>query len=62
MGGTKSTACNYKAREIWTFVQRNNIWLTAVYLPGDKTVVAEGESRMIRDETEWMLNENFLRL
>lgn len=62
MGGTKSTACNYKAREIGTFVQRNNIWLAAVYLPGDKNVVAEGESMMIRDETEWMLNENFLRL
>lgn len=61
MGGTKSTACNYKAREIWTFVQRNNMWLTAVHLPGVDNVVADRESRMIRDETEWMLNEKLFK-
>lgn len=35
------------------------MWLTAVQLhvPSVKNVVADRESRMMRDVTEWMLNE-----
>jgi hypothetical protein len=61
MGGTKSRLCHQKATEIWNYLQTNNMWVTAVHLPGVQNVVAERESRLIRDETEWMLNMNIFK-
>jgi len=56
-GSTHSEVCNLETREIWNFASENNIWLIAAHLPGKLNVVADKESRKIRDETEWMLNE-----
>lgn len=58
MGGTKSEICNFKGREIWLLADKNNIWLLAVHVPGVDNIIADKESRLKRDETEWMLNRN----
>lgn len=38
------------------------MWLIVVYLLGVDNVVVDRESRMIRDEIEWMLNEKFFKI
>ena len=58
MGGTKSAVCNAKTRELWTFAYAHNMWLSAIHLPGVENVIADRESRLIRDETEWSLNND----
>lgn len=50
--------CNSKARDIWELAVSNNIWITAVHLPGVENFTADRESRKIRDETEWSLNDS----
>lgn len=60
-GSTHSQVCNSKAREIWNFATENNIWLIAAHLPGKLNVIADKESRTVRDETEWMLNEKLFQ-
>jgi hypothetical protein len=57
-GGTKSMKCNSKARDIWELAVSNRIWITAVHLPGVENLTADRESRKIRDETEWSLNDS----
>ena len=34
------------------------MWLSAIHLPGVENVIADRESRLIRDETEWSLNND----
>jgi hypothetical protein len=33
-GGTKSVICNAIARDIWILAYDNDVWCTAVHLPG----------------------------
>ena len=42
--GTKSVICNAIARDIWTLAD-NDIWCTAVHLPGIDNITADRESR-----------------
>ena len=56
MGGTKSRICNLIANEIWTWSIDRNIWLSAEHLPGSKNVLADEQSRVFDDTTEWMIN------
>lgn len=51
-GSTHSEVCNLETREIWNFASENKLWLIAAHLPGKLNVVADKESRKIRDETE----------
>jgi len=60
-GSTHSEVCNMETREIWKFASENNIWLIAGHLAGKLNVIADKESRTIRDETEWMLNEKLFQ-
>ena len=57
MGGTKSRICNLIANEIWTWSIYRNIWLSAEHLPGSKNVLADEQSRLFNDTTEWMINK-----
>ncbi|XP_013418549.1 uncharacterized protein LOC106179464 isoform X1 [Lingula anatina] len=56
MGGCKSILCNSLARDIILWCKARNIWLTAAYLPGSLNIVADRESRVFHDDTEWMLD------
>ena len=60
-GSTHSEVCNSETREIWNFASENDIWLIAAHLPGKLNVIADKESRTVRDETEWMLNDNLFK-
>ena len=35
----------------------NDVWCTAVHLPGIDNITADRKSRLVCDETEWMLNK-----
>ena len=55
-GGTKSLACNRIAREIWQFAKGRHLWITPSHIPGSENVVADRESRVFNDQTEWQLD------
>jgi len=55
MGGSQSPPCNDVARDIWTWCQSKNIWVTATHIPGKENVEADRESRVFSDTTEWQL-------
>ena len=57
MGGTKSRICNLIANEIRTWSINWNIWLSAEHLPGSKNVVADEQSPVFDDTTEWIINK-----
>ena len=60
MGGTKSTACMHETKNIWTWAQNNNCWLTIAHVPGVLNVLADLRSRCFRQQIEWSLsNELF---
>ena len=58
MGGTQSLSCNKVARNIWTWCMVQNLWVSAISLPGKENVDADRESRTFNDNTEWALNDN----
>ena len=45
MGGTKSSACMYVTKGIWTWAQNNNCWFTIAHVPGILNVLADLRSR-----------------
>jgi len=55
MGGSKSRSCNEISRKIWNFALHKNNFLIAAHLPGNQNVLADRESRVFNDRTEWML-------
>lgn len=48
--------CNTITRNIWVWRIQRNIWLSASRLPGVENFVADKESRLKHDNTEWKLN------
>ena len=54
-GSTRSDKCNHLARQIWEFAMKHDIWLSVGHISGVKNDSADGESRKLRTETEWML-------
>ena len=58
MGGSKSPICNSIAKATWLRCIDKNIGISAEHLPGSENVVADKESRVFNDFTEWMLNKD----
>ena len=58
MGGSKSEACDFVAKEIWSWGIEINIWLTASHIPGINNSIADGLSRGESTNKEWSLDEN----
>ena len=58
MGGSKSEACDFVAKEIWNWGIERNIWLTASHIPGINNGIADGLSRGESTNKEWSLDEN----
>lgn len=58
MGGIKSINCNRLAFDIWSWCIDKNIWISAEFLPGSENVLADKESRIFNDSTEWMLDKD----
>ena len=57
MGSCKSPSCNAITCTIWNWTLCRNIWLSAEFLPGSQNVLADRESRLFHDTTEWMLDK-----
>ena len=56
MGTCHSKNINTLVIKIWQWCIRHNIWLTVAHIPGKDNIIADGESRKSRRETEWALN------
>ena len=62
-GPTHSHICNEIARKIWLWAIELNIWLNVAHVPGVENIVADQESRVFKDEIEWILHdEQFQRI
>ena len=44
--------------QIWSWCINNNVWLSAVHIPGKQNIAADRDSRVSRRETEWSLNKD----
>ena len=56
MGGMKSVPSNECAKEIWQWCIDRRNWISSEHLPGVDNVLADKESRVFHDNTEWMLD------
>jgi len=55
-GGTTSSQLCHLAISMWMWCMEKNITLVAEHLPGHLNVIADQESRSMRDCCDWMLN------
>ena len=55
MGGSKSLGCNSVAKEMWSWAERNGVWLSAAHIPGKDNVKADYYSREQNDSKEWSI-------
>jgi len=58
MGGTHSQPLCNLAISVWDWSLQRGIYLIAEHLPGKLNVIADMESRTMRDRCDWMLNPN----
>jgi len=56
MGGTHSQVLCELAICMWEWSLQRNIFLSAEHLPGKEIMIADEESRSVRDRCDWMLN------
>jgi len=61
MGGTHSQALCRLSIALWDWSLQRNIFLTAEHLPGEQNVIADQESRAMRDRCDWMLNPSIFQ-
>ncbi len=54
-GGTSSPELTRLAKELWLWCMERNISLPAEHLPGVQNTIADEESRVMKDRTDWML-------
>ena len=63
MGGTRNLDLINLSQEIWNYLLNRQITITFEYLPGIQNVIADKESRVMKDFSEWKLNrKNFLKI
>ena len=56
MGGTHSKPLCQLALALWEWCIQRNLFLVAEHLPGQQNVLADHESRSLRDQCGWMIN------
>ena len=56
LGGTHSSVLNELAFGLWTWTMERNIFLRAEHLPGLRNIIADEESRSVRDRCDWMIH------
>ena len=55
-GGTHSVPLMSLALEIWTWCLQRNILILAQHVPGKENTIADSESRIFLDSTDWQLD------
>ena len=58
MGTSHSDSCNNLTFNIWSWCIEHNVFVSAARIPGVENVVADGESRKVHMDAEWMLNSD----
>lgn len=61
LGGTVSKELLRLARALWMWCLKRNIHLTAQHLPGRENIVADQESRLMIDKSDWKLSERIFQ-
>ena len=62
-GWVRSPLCHETTVRIWEFAIKNDIWLSAEFIPGSDNFLADKASRIFRENTEWSLkNSIFLSI
>ena len=61
MGGTQNLKMVELAKEIWEYLLKWGITITAEYLPSELNLTADWESRNILDSSEWIKVIKFFR-
>ena len=56
LGGTVSKELVALTRDLWLWCLERNIHITAQYLPGKQNVIADAESRTMKDRSDWKLD------
>lgn len=56
MGGTVAPLATEIAKELWMWCLQEDITLRAQHLPGKENIIADEESRVRRDRSDWRLN------
>ena len=62
MGGVKSPECNEVAKEIWSWCEEQENWVSIAHIPGVLNVVADFKSRNFQDNIEWELKPKLFDL
>ena len=52
MGGIVSEKCNYLSKQIWDLYISENIWISAVHIPGKQNTIVDFMSRSLNENTE----------
>ena len=55
-GGTVSPVLTSLAKSLWLWALERDIIITAQHIPGVSNGIADGESRLERDKSDWMLS------
>ena len=61
MGGTKSWELTKISKRIWHYLLDKEITLTAEWIPTQLNIVADWESRYVKDSTEWKLSQTIFQ-
>lgn len=59
MGSVKFPHLSKLARRIWDWCADRNLFIYASYIPSAQNIEADAESRVISEETEWSLNQDY---
>jgi hypothetical protein len=60
-GGTHSTELTQITLELWNWCIHRDIYLVAHHVPGKSNVLADTESRVFQDETDWKLGPQVIK-
>ena len=61
MGGIVSEKCNDLSKQIWDLCIMEDIWISAVHIPGKQNTIADFMSRSLNENTEWQLSPTVFR-
>ena len=56
MGGNVSEKCIDLSKQIWEICIMENIWISAVHIPGKQNTIAGIIYRSLNENTEWQLS------
>ena len=57
MGEVRSNLCYDIGFDIWQWAAEQQLWISATHIPGPKNVIADKNSRMLEESSEWKLRE-----